>query len=259
MRCNFLTGFLAAVAAGAMVGCSTPKHTNTLIFGTTTRFALDASQDPTGTVGVTIGYKRQEAVWMPLLANKDENLVPAECKSEDCPKFLGAAGAGGPAGNGASDTYSVLATLSGQTSASAGSNGAQGGGGIAQVFATGIAARLLAVSGGAALVNSAAHPTDSDTAAAIMTESRSKLMSEKEQITALMACVGKDDGTVDSAKLTKLVDGAAGNDADKRLFTQSGVAKLKGYTAAAKLNSYLADFGSGFVPPLHAELKKSGC
>lgn len=44
--------------------CSAPKHTNTLIFGTTTRFAIDASQEPTGSLGITIGYKRHEAVWM---------------------------------------------------------------------------------------------------------------------------------------------------------------------------------------------------
>ncbi len=51
--------------------CSTPHHTNTLIFATNTKFAIDIAADPTGYPSLTVGYKRQEAVWMPLLANKD--------------------------------------------------------------------------------------------------------------------------------------------------------------------------------------------
>ena len=65
-----LTGLLLIT-----LGCATPKHTNTLIFGTSTRVAFDVSQDPTGAVGVTLGYKRQEAVWMPLQANEKQGRV----------------------------------------------------------------------------------------------------------------------------------------------------------------------------------------
>ena len=55
-----------------MSGCSTPDHTNTLIFGTNTKVGLDVSCETTGVPSISVGYKRQEAVWMPLLANKDE-------------------------------------------------------------------------------------------------------------------------------------------------------------------------------------------
>ena len=56
--------------------CSTPHHTNTLIFATNTKFAIDIAADPTGNPSLTVGYKRQEAVWMPLLANQDNNGTP---------------------------------------------------------------------------------------------------------------------------------------------------------------------------------------
>lgn len=39
----------------ASAGCSsTPRHSNTLMFGTSTRVALDVSQEPTGSVGFTL-------------------------------------------------------------------------------------------------------------------------------------------------------------------------------------------------------------
>jgi hypothetical protein len=120
------------LALGVLGGCqSTPEHTNTLIFGTNTKFALDVSQDPTGVVGVTLGYKRQEAVWMPLLANsraaapataasaatpaepagcKDSTVMKIEeggkttTRTSGC-KFSGTAGTDSTNGPGAEDTY----------------------------------------------------------------------------------------------------------------------------------------------------------
>ena len=44
-------------------GCATPQHTNTLIFGTNTKLALDISQSPTNLPSITFGYKREEVVW----------------------------------------------------------------------------------------------------------------------------------------------------------------------------------------------------
>jgi hypothetical protein len=119
-------------------GCATPKHSNTLIFGTNTKFALDVSVDSTGQPSITVGYKRQEAVWMPLLANKEG--TPAECRDiKDCTYlYIGKE-------DNTQDTYSVLASFgakfSGETVSTSGANV---GGGIAQYFATGLAARKLA-------------------------------------------------------------------------------------------------------------------
>ena len=94
-----------------LLGCSsTPQHTNVLIFGTNTKVALNVSQDPTSGVGVTLGYKRQEAVWMPLLPNQvnaaGTGLQPAPCTAEGtCPKFIG------DDSQQQKDTYSVLASF----------------------------------------------------------------------------------------------------------------------------------------------------
>lgn len=121
-------------------GCATPKHSNTLIFGTNTKFALDVSVDSTGQPSITVGYKRQEAVWMPLLANKDKEGTPAECRDiKDCPYlYIGKE-------DNTQDTYSVLASFGANFSGEATSpTGAKAGGGLAQYFATGLAARKLA-------------------------------------------------------------------------------------------------------------------
>jgi len=115
MRSAFFTvgrAPLCALSAAAMLllgGCATPEHSNTLIFGTTTKFALDVSQDPTGALGVTLGYRRQEAVWMPLLPNqgKSGERAPADCRDrKDCPMFVAEDGAD-------RDTYSVFASFGG--------------------------------------------------------------------------------------------------------------------------------------------------
>ena len=56
---------------------------------------------------------------------------------------------------GARDSYSVLASFGGHFSASANkTDGATAGGGVSQYFATGMAAQLLALNGGAAVVSS---------------------------------------------------------------------------------------------------------
>ena len=137
-----------------LIGCSTPQHTNVLIFGTNTKFALDLSQDPTGGVGVTLGFKREEAVWMPLLPNQskstnNETMVPATCTSNTaCPKYLGSDGTN-------TDTYSVLASFGSKVGSGLDpqANKAEVKAQIAQYFATGLAARELAIRGGAGLVN----------------------------------------------------------------------------------------------------------
>lgn len=161
--CDPLLKLLMSIVAVvfATVSCSsTPQHSNTLIFGTNTAVALDVSQLPTGNLGVTLGYRRQEVVWIPLLANTTNASgaeTPAVCQSDSCKSFNGTTGSDGETnGAGARDTYSVLATFSGQSAGgslvSSSGAGVTGGGAIAQYIATGFAARALAESG-AAVVN----------------------------------------------------------------------------------------------------------
>jgi hypothetical protein len=148
---------VVALSAVALTACETPRHSNTLIFGTNTKVALDVSADQIKqTPSVTVGYTRQEAVWMPLMpnvANEEGKLIPCteNAQSESCKKFVGT-------GTGEQDTYSVLATFGadfsgGAETNTAGTAGASASGGIAQYFATGLAARILADRGGARLVS----------------------------------------------------------------------------------------------------------
>lgn len=214
MRRNLLSRLgLPFLVALSLLGCgSAPKHTNTLIFGTNTKVALDVSQEPTGSVGVTLGYKRQEAVWMPLLANKDSsgNLIPAECANDTCKEFKGTTGTGGGAdGPGAVDTYSVLATFSGQASGSAGAGGsdqpgAKAGGTLAQYFATGFAARILA-SSGASVVNTAG---ETKTTTSVSTQNAALLSEEGAKIERIMVSITSKDGKLDNARRNALVNKA---------------------------------------------------
>ena len=194
----------AALVAVGLAGCAMPRHSNTLVFGTTTLVALDVTQEPTGAMGVTLGYKRHEAVWMPLIANQadaDGKLVPSACQDDACRKLVGSVGTGaGAAGAGAIDTYSVLATFSGDMSGSGKTVEAKGS--IAQYFATGFAARLLAQNGGAAAVSAGAKSpgevTVSAEAAAIVTGKRS-------QVGTIAAKLSKTTGEVNADALAKLL------------------------------------------------------
>ena len=158
----------ALIFTVATSGCAVPQHSNTLLFATNTAVALDVSANATTAApNITIGYKRQEMAWVPLLANQagsgNSQRKPADCpagtavsKDDPC-VFLGRDGE-------SVDAYSVLATFSG-TAAASGSGGStspssNASGSIAQFFATGMAARLLAEKGGAQLVNTSVTQTD---------------------------------------------------------------------------------------------------
>lgn len=156
---------LIAAAVG-LIGCALPQHSNTLLFATNTAVALDISTNATTSApNITIGYKRQEMAWVPLLANekgRTNEREPAECPkgiavspTDPC-VFLGM-------DSTSVDAYSVLATFAGSGAAS-GSKGTtsstSANGSIAQFFATGLAARVLAEKGGAQLVNSGSVPPD---------------------------------------------------------------------------------------------------
>lgn len=211
--------FHAALTAGIISGCSSaPRHSNTLIFGTSTKVALDVSQDTTGGVGVTLGYKRHEAVWMPLLANSESggNLVPTTCTDNPCKVFQGTTGsAGTAAGAGAVDTYSVLATFSGSAAGGAGSSveggtspGAKASGTLAQYFATGIAARLLAQTGGASIVNTAGESKVTVIDTKIVTEAKGIVDKNRIAVERIMSAVTDKNGKLESTKYAALVSKA---------------------------------------------------
>jgi hypothetical protein len=181
-------------------GCRTPHHTNTLIFGTNTKFAIDIEADPTGNPNLTVGYKRQEAVWMPLLANKDNNGTPRE---DNELLFQGTQGTQDH------DTYSVLAsfgaTFSGGSSMGIETQGAKVSteGGLAQFFATGLAARKLAEAGGSRLVS--VQP-DGGVSEEIKMRAAELTASWNNKISRIIAYVQKD-GKVDSDRLSTLLKG----------------------------------------------------
>jgi hypothetical protein len=166
-----LTGLLALAS-----GCYTPKHSNVLIFATNTKFGVDISYDPkTQEPSFVVGFRRQEGVWLPLLANYGPNgLEPGPLTitnttaagkvdvTQIAPQMLYQ----GSGGNNR-DTYSVLATFRGSAAAQgSGTNGASTA--IAQYFATGLAARELASQGGAALVSTKAATPNEQAVAQLM-------------------------------------------------------------------------------------------
>jgi hypothetical protein len=208
-----LKALCCATSLCFLVGCATPTHTNALIFGTNTKVALDISSGSTGTLGLTLGYARQEAVFMPLMANKYDQqagkLVPAECSSKtvsepqigqkitinpddssNCPSLFM-----GQESGGKRDAYSVLASFGGELDGSGQQAKIGAKGFVRSYFATGVAAQTLAAVGGAALVSTAATPPAEATLAAFS----SSLNTEK--ISAIQA-----NSLKTSKRITELVE-----------------------------------------------------
>jgi hypothetical protein len=69
---------------------------------------------------------------------------------------------------GSTDSYSVLASFGANFDAEVG-DGAKAGGGLAQYFATGMAAQILATTGGAAVINTSAEASGPEAATAVAT------------------------------------------------------------------------------------------
>lgn len=166
------TALAATIALGASA-CAVP-HNNVLVFGTDTSFGVnvDIAPDPSSPVGVAIGYKRKEAVWMPLVVNNQTCEKGSGMKSNSikCTTTTRADGdTSDDAVDGSSkfkgksgkkdaeyeeDTYSVFASFGGN--AKGGKDGAQLA--VAQFFATGIAAQRLGANPAAAQLVSVQSP-----------------------------------------------------------------------------------------------------
>ncbi len=157
---------LTFAAAVLVAGCADVPHNNVLLFGTDTKVALDISSAATqgGAPQITLGYRRSEAVWMPLVANDrtcDNN--GENCKITTAKETTGSGNAAvtkpvllegkrtvddGNEEVVSSDSYSVFASFGAKFSGGASGTEAKASGGLAQLFATGIAAQKLAANPG---------------------------------------------------------------------------------------------------------------
>jgi hypothetical protein len=142
------------------------KHSNTLVFATNTVSGLKVGADEKQLPTIQIAHVRQEAAFVPLLANTGADggggdLIPCPSASalkgdtpqdvtmndiEKC-KFVATHD------TKSKDAYSTLASFGSKKAGSVDAEGkASGESAIAQYFATGIAAQYLAVTGGANVV-----------------------------------------------------------------------------------------------------------
>lgn len=156
------SGLSIALLAGGCVQAT--RHSNTMVFGTNTSIGLKVGASAASIPEVQIGYARQEAVIMPLVANTraaagnygDDLLNPCDLSSavdvRDVGKFAVHPCSLVAINGSALDTYSVLASFGAKIKGSGSTGGAEAGIGLAQYFATGMAAQMLALNGGAAVV-----------------------------------------------------------------------------------------------------------
>ncbi len=165
--------YLSLLTLTFAVGCAqTVTHTNTLIFGTNTQFGFSAGADAASVPSVSLGYKRQELVIMPLVANVASSRELRSGAKEYVPCSIPQSQSidrncllVGERDGGIIDSYSVLASFGARFSGSGGTS-PTGEGGLAQYFSTGVASQLLAGVGGASVVSigGSAPPASSGTA-----------------------------------------------------------------------------------------------
>lgn len=202
----------ASVAALALIlsACSTPQHTNLLIFGTNTVVGLKVGADATQTPAIQLAYSRQELVLMPLLANtggSGDNLAPCPNTTTPPPEVPVNCKFVGKQGDANLDSYSVLASFGARFDASKQDGQAKAGGAIAQYFATGLAARELATHG-----SSLVAATDSATAEASSKSGEAWIVMRKskfEETADHLALSAVTDATLMTS--LKALDGAAGS------------------------------------------------
>jgi hypothetical protein len=227
---------LATLVCAALSGCGMPSHSNALIFATNTVIALDVSANPTaGAPNITLGYKRQEAAWVPLLANQGSQ-DPKDRKAFDCSKPGQTHATGttpdphadysgcvfkGTATNYDSDAYSVMASLQGGADISTNpSSGVTTQTSIGQYFATGLAARYLAQNGGAQLVNT-------------------KAAAPAETISPDALIVATNIKTAGTANVKKISDSIRG---DTNYSSDLNALLAKAYPGGSPLATYLQSF-----------------
>ncbi len=160
MRGGLYWNVATLTAMVMLAGCvQATRHSNTMIFGTNTQFGIRAGTTPTSVPEVNIGYSRQEAVVIPLVANvADDGDTQKPCDLTLPIEVVGGHGfAVHPCAlvaikGEAQDSYSVLASFGAKFAGGAKADGSTASGGLAQYFATGMAAQILAFTGGASVV-----------------------------------------------------------------------------------------------------------
>ncbi len=199
--------FGALIGAGALSGCvQMTRHSNTMVFGTNTSFGIKVGADASATPGITVGYSRQEAVIMPLVANTGgtpEGLLPCPVGSDgELPANCLLVGRSGSDEAGRRDAYSVFASFGTKFAGNASTREANGQ--IAQYFATGVAAQRLAEAGPATVALGAAASTSSqpEVQAIITAQSKgSEAVAKKIEQTDANGLAGLL-GRIDTAALT---------------------------------------------------------
>jgi len=198
------TGLCIAVAAAGLLlsACGVP-HSDVMLFGTDTKLALDVSAPPemAGTPQIVLGYKRREFVLMPLLANGEKSKVVANANQGAVAdaKYVGSTGAGDL------DTYSVLASFGAEFDSQAGAGEAKAGGGLAQYFATGMAARILAERGGANLVRTNTVDDIPPDVRARAAELVAQVLNDTDEVVAFVS----ENDAVKACRIAQLLDGTS--------------------------------------------------
>lgn len=145
-----LWSLIAVAATGLLAGCA---HNDVLVFGTSTTIGLDVQTASTqgAAPSLVLGYRREEAVWMPLLANgrdsklalcteHDDNTCRAQARAGPLRHAMYQSRYTPRGGTERVDAYSVFASLGANFNGDARREGVNAGGGLAQFFATGAAA-----------------------------------------------------------------------------------------------------------------------
>lgn len=210
---------LIGTVALSLAACTQmTKHSNTLVFGTNTTLGVKVGQDANQTPTIEIGYGRQEAAFVPVLANTG---VSTGGDLTPCPGTA-VNGSGGAVKVDLStckfeashdgtdkDSYSTLASFGADVGATANSGEVT----LAQYFATGIAAQALALSGGANVVQAGGDTAAKADAAgkaadAMKAEAEARIAAEK-------ANAAKYAGTIDAGELAaKAILGANADPVD---------------------------------------------
>lgn len=262
-----------AIVMGVLMigGCVTP-HRDVLLFGTDTSLGVNVGADPASAqvTQVSIGYKRREAVYMPLVINAaDSALVCANTPTssdKQCtqteriavanPSEIIYSGSGEGSATGGKDTYSVFASFGGEANGGTGSAKAA----VAQFFATGIAAQRLSARPQAVQLISTEAPKAAEAAAIAKLEGFTEATQlerertstlktqEDERITAIESFVfGAPDAATRSTRLQQI--------SNIDLLSDNAKASLRSATTPAELRARLrSDEITNFVAEIHTKL-----
>jgi len=218
------------VGAAAILGGCAAAGNEVLVFGTETKVGISISGDPTGSPDFTLGYRRREAVWLPVsvggggvpthLCTKAGTEQSLQCSAaepakgshvcvvvakdgnakagsetllcEDVATVRRLLYVGSDSDSGGRDAYSVIANFGLQA-------GTKGGTEISQYIATGVAARTLASRGAEKLVRGG------DIAPEIQAEAAKMKSTDDKRIDEILKERLDSQGKVDSAKWIALL------------------------------------------------------